>query len=256
MQPLFSPEGESALASVMQRRPLLAFDFDGTLAPIVDRPEEARLPAAWAVLFAELKTLLPVAIVTGRSVVDVAPRLSFEPHYILGNHGAEDPHGTMQAGSVERLDALRHELALSKPRWSALGIELEDKHYSLALHYRLAADQEAARICIEELVAGKPPGLHFFHGKCVMNVAPDDADDKADAVMSLVERVGAGAALFAGDDINDEPVFERVPADWLTVKVGHEGPPSRARFGLSEQADMGQLLRRLLQLARALPQSS
>jgi trehalose 6-phosphate phosphatase len=232
MQPLFSEAGEQALVEVMQRRPLLAFDFDGTLAPIVDRPERARVPPAWADMLAELTALVPIAIVTGRSVTDVTARLPFSPRYILGNHGAEDPEGAMA------------------DRWEPLGIVLEDKHFSLAMHYRLAPDMIAAKQCIDELLVGEHRGLHLFHGKCVMNIAPDDAADKADAVISLVQRSGAGAALFAGDDINDEPVFARVPRDWFTLKVGHDSHPSKARFLVDTQEEVGSLLQRLLEMAR------
>src|SRR6185369_10951392 len=135
MQALFSEAGEQALVEVMQRKPLLAFDFDGTLAPIVDRPERARVPAAWADMLVELAALLPIAIVTGRSITDVTARLPFAPHYILGNHGAEDPEGAMPSGSLDRLEAVRSKLASLAWRWAPLGIELEDKRLSLALHY-------------------------------------------------------------------------------------------------------------------------
>jgi trehalose 6-phosphate phosphatase len=234
---------------VMQSRPLLAFDFDGTLAPIVERPERARVPTAWAEMLVALSAVLPIAIVTGRSVTDVMARLPFTPRYILGNHGAEDPEGAMYSGSLDRLEAVRRKLVLAAGLWAPLGIQLEDKRLSLAMHYRLAPDMLAARRCIDELLVGEHVGLHLFHGKCVMNIAPDDAADKADAVMSLVQRSGAGAALFAGDDINDEPVFARVPREWLTLKVGRDSYPSKARFIVETQEGVGNLLQRLLELA-------
>jgi trehalose 6-phosphate phosphatase len=248
--PLFSAAGQSALVSVMQRKPLLAFDFDGTLAPIVEHPDDARVPAPWAPVLKELASLVPVAIVTGRSVADVTARLPFEPRYILGNHGAEDPAGALPTGSIDRLNEVRRKLSRNKGVLSLLGIELEDKRYSLALHYRLAPDMLAAQRCIDDMLAGEQAGLHLFQGKCVMNIAPDDAADKADAVMSLVGRAGAESALFAGDDVNDEPVFERVPADWLTLKVGRDGPPSSARFVIDTHEEIGSLLQELLQMAK------
>src|SRR5690242_16341081 len=90
MRHLFSTEGEQALEAVMRQRPLLAFDFDGTLAPIVARPDEAHVPLEVSHGLAELAQALPVAVITGRSVADVRPRLGFEPRYVVGNHGAED----------------------------------------------------------------------------------------------------------------------------------------------------------------------
>jgi trehalose 6-phosphate phosphatase len=247
MQYLFSPSGEDALEAVMKRSPLLAFDFDGTLAPIVSRPEVAHMPKGWSAMVKTLALRMPVAVVTGRSVADVSTKLGFQPHYIIGNHGAEDPEGALGTGSVVRLDAMRRKLALLKHRWAPLGIELEDKRYSMALHYRLASDMTAAQACIHELVTGADTGLHFFPGKCVMNIAPSDAPDKASAVMSLVSRAGAGAAIFSGDDVNDEPVFERAPPDWLTLKVGLDRT-SAARFFVESHEDIERLLQRLLQI--------
>ena len=90
MQHLFSPEGEAALAAVLRLQPLMAFDFDGTLAPIVARPTEARIPQAIVKHLRALAQRLPVAIVSGRAVGDVRQRLGFEPHFVLGSHGAED----------------------------------------------------------------------------------------------------------------------------------------------------------------------
>lgn len=250
MQPLFSAVGERALIDVMQRSPLLAFDFDGTLAPIVARPEQARMPDAWSDLLAQIAKLRPVAIVTGREVGDVLARLSFTPHYVVGNHGAEDPAGILPTGSAARLDAVRRKLMRHAAQWVPLGIELEDKQFSLALHYRQAPDEAAARQCLDALLGRADSGLHVFHGKCVLNIAPADAPDKADAVASLVRRAGAGAALFAGDDVNDEPVFQRAPVDWLTLKVGRDGPPSSAQFFIDGEDEMERLLQRLLDIAQ------
>src|SRR6186713_659242 len=111
MKHLFTPEGERALQDVMHLRPLLAFDFDGTLAPIVARPDEARVPESVSLGLAELARDLPVAIITGRSVADVRPRLGFAPHYVIGNHGAEDPVEPQSARASPALDALRQRIA-------------------------------------------------------------------------------------------------------------------------------------------------
>ncbi|MEO7007921.1 MAG: trehalose-phosphatase, partial [Caldimonas sp.] len=74
MRHLFTPDGERALRAVMQLDPILAFDFDGTLAPIVAHPDEARVPAAVSHGLAELARALPVAIITGRDAADVRMR--------------------------------------------------------------------------------------------------------------------------------------------------------------------------------------
>src|ERR687890_603252 len=75
MEHLFTPRGEAALDAVMRLEPLLAFDFDGTLAPIVDRPDDARVPAEVSRWLAELARRHPIAVITGRSIADVRARL-------------------------------------------------------------------------------------------------------------------------------------------------------------------------------------
>ena len=90
MQHLFSPKGEAALAALLRLQPLMAFDFDGTLAPIVAHPTDARIPPAVLTRLRALAQRLPVAIVTGRSVADVRARLGFEPHFVIGNHGVHE----------------------------------------------------------------------------------------------------------------------------------------------------------------------
>ena len=96
----FSPEGVACIAAVLAADPLLAFDIDGTLAPIVARPDDARLPDDVQSSLAHLARRFEVAIITGRSVRDARRMLTFEPRYLVGNHGAEGLPG-WQARSVD-----------------------------------------------------------------------------------------------------------------------------------------------------------
>jgi trehalose 6-phosphate phosphatase len=123
--------------------------------------------------------------------------------------------------------------------WPQLGVlAWKTKGQSIALHYRLAREQVArAHALILELLA--QPGLSL-HSLCRKNGgqrhgsphAPDKAACRAHA---LVARCGASSAMFAGDDVNDEPVFVSAPSDWLTVRIGRDQPASRARV-LSRQS--------------------
>src|SRR2546423_11602405 len=126
MRHLFQHAGRAALMEVLGARPLLAFDFDGTLAPIVARPDEARVARAVSDRLAQLTTLRPVAVITGRSVEDVAPRLGFVPQYIVGNHGAEDPEESRQF-DMSALETFRRQLAVNADQMRSAGIEVEDK---------------------------------------------------------------------------------------------------------------------------------
>jgi len=248
MQHLFSPPGRAALADVLSQRPLLAFDFDGTLTPIVPRPDDARLSRAVAARLASLAERLPVAIVTGRRVADVRERLGFVPQYIVGSHGAEDPATAGDAVvHAAHLQGIRARLALRAGDLQAAGVSVEDKGLSLALHYRLSRRRSQARALIAELLGDLGPGLRVFSGKMVENVVAADAPDKAAAVFSLVRRAAVVNAIFAGDDLNDEPVFAAAPANWLTVRVGRDDPRSRARYFLDSPAEMAMLLERMLE---------
>jgi len=247
MQHLFTPDGEAALAAVLRLRPLVALDFDGTLAPIVARPEDARISQAVGQRLRQLALRLPVAIVTGRTVADVRERLGFEPQFVIGNHGAEDsgnPAGT--ARRIAALAPLRAALQAHADELAAAGVMLEDKGLSIALHYRLSRERARAQVLIETLLAPLRPALRIFGGKMVVNAMAPDAPDKGAAMLSLVARCGAAAALFAGDDVNDESVFIAAPAHWLTLRIGRDDPGSRARFGIDSQQEVALLLERML----------
>jgi len=247
MQHLFTPKGEAALAAVLRLQPLMGFDFDGTLAPIVARPDDARISVAVATRLKALSARLPVAIVTGRAVADVRERLGFEPQFIIGNHGAEGaPNPATAPVRSDVLDRLRDTLNMHAEVLQAAGVAVEDKGLSLALHYRLSRDRERAQELIMNLLQPEPAGLRIFAGKMVVNAMPADAPDKAQAVHALVAQLGADAAFFAGDDVNDEPVFASAPAHWFTLRVGREAPVSQAKFCLEGPQEMAMLLQHVL----------
>jgi trehalose 6-phosphate phosphatase len=253
MQHLFTPAGETVLRALLRRRPLMAFDFDGTLTPIVAHPDDARISATVASRLAALAARLPVAIVTGRAISDVRERLGFEPRFIIGNHGAEDeldPVGAVRHAAA--LDGLRGALQARTADLIAAGVLIEDKGQSIALHYRLARERTLALALIEEVLLPQREALQVFAGKMVVNATQAGAPDKAQAVTALVGRCGAPAAFFAGDDANDEPVFASAPEDWLTVRVGRDGPASRARFCLEGPEEMIILLDHVMALRDAI----
>lgn len=247
MKHLFSLEGEAALAAVMHRKPLLAFDFDGTLAPIVARPDDVRVPIAIAQRLQFLVQYLSVAVISGRRVDDVRRRLRFVPTYIVGNHGAEDPDCCAKEDATQALEGLRRRLRSSYEALRTTGVWVEDKGASIALHYRLARDRQAAMDAIAQVLDGLEPDLAAFGGKMVMNIVSSNANDKAKALAALVERSGAQAAVFVGDDVNDEPVFARGEASWLTIRLGRDDPYSQAQFFLDSPADVPMMLDRMLE---------
>ena len=274
MRHLLSDDGDAALAALVRAgTPLLAFDFDGTLAPIVERPDDARLADAVAARLARLSLRWPVAIVTGRAVADVRARLgAFTPHYVVGNHGAEDGADPAAAAAdparwTAALQPLRLALDTQRSLLAAVGVGIEDTGLSIAFHYRQAPDAGRARAAIRAVLATAMRAaptlrLHTFDGKRVVNVVAAGAPDKAHAVQRLVARSGAHGALFAGDDVNDEPVFAAAPEGWVTVRIGSgdrgdDGcAASLARWTLDGPHQMPLLLDRLQALADAQPAAS
>lgn len=270
---LLGAEGDAALEAVLRHRPLLAFDFDGTLAPIRARPEEVRVDPRLARVLEGLAARLPVAIVTGRAIRDVRPRLGFTPHTIVGNHGAEEvdesaddgglgsaglgsASGTAPAALREALDPLRRQLARDEPDLRRHGVRVEDKGVSIALHYRGSRDPELAQTLIDAVLARTrsqtdAPQLQVFGGKMVVNALAAQAPDKAVAVARLVRRFGSGAVVFAGDDVNDEPVFRMAAPHWVTIRVGADAIPSPARFRVDEPRQLVPWLQAMLSQLRS-----
>lgn len=249
MQHLFTLEGQAALARTMRARPLVTFDFDGTLAPIVARPDDARVPAELAQRLSLLASRLTVAVITGRRVADVRERLGFTPHHVFGNHGAEegvDDSVALDAALLARaLDPLREQVGTQAAALAGAEVEVEDKGLSIALHYRRSRRPDVAQAVIEALTASLPATLHVFGGKMVVNAIARHAPDKADAVRRLQQRYGSDSVFFAGDDANDEPVFVAAPDHWLTVRIGREAG-SRARWYLDGVQEMVPLVDRML----------
>ena len=236
---------------MVARQPLLAFDFDGTLAPIVALPSQARVPITTLRRLHRLTQLLPLAVISGRAVADVRHRLGFEPAHLVGNHGAEDPQQGQRPEWQTALDGVRDRLRGAAAELKRAGVSVEDKGASLALHYRMAADHAAALELIDRSLEPIDPGLHVFGGKMVTNIVSAAADDKAAALRRLAQRDDARAVLYLGDDINDESVFAAREPTWLTVRVGTDHRESAARYFISGPREVPRLLDRILQLIGA-----
>lgn len=246
---VFSPAGRAALTRLVDAGALLGFDFDGTLAPIRTRPDDVRMDARAAAAFTALAARLPVAVITGRGVDDVRPLLPGTPRWVIGNHGAEgmpDSDPARLASQAATCAAWRAQLQGSGALGN--GIILEDKRYTLSVHYRQAPDHDAARARIAPGLAQLLPAPHIVSGKCVLNLLPAGSADKFSALQRLAQDAGHGLALFVGDDENDEMVFRQAPPEWVTVKVGSDAA-SAARYVLPDQAAVADLLTLLLELS-------
>ena len=208
---------------VVERRPsaplLLAFDVDGTLAPIVPRPEDAAVPEPTRRLLVALASrgATRLAVVSGRAAGDAARIVALDGLWVIGNHGAEvvAPDGTL---TVDPLVA---------PTRAVAGARLEDKRWTLTVHYRRVADPAGvAALEAAAAAAARELGLVLHRGKQVFELRPPVRVNKGTALLRLARDVGAGAPgaalLYAGDDVTDEDAFRALRAELphaVTIKV-------------------------------------
>jgi len=190
-----------SLAEVRARlaRAALLFDFDGTLSPIVARPEDAR-PVAGAldVLASLLGRAGSVTIVSGRREPFLRSQLPLEGLAVIGLHGV-DPDHRMSPDVVEAVRSI----AAGEP-----GATAEEKLATVAIHVRQAPDPDAAMTRLRPLISALATmhDLRVLEGRRVLELVPPGAG-KGEAVANVVARSGAAAALYAGDDLGDVPGF-------------------------------------------------
>jgi trehalose 6-phosphate phosphatase len=192
----------------------ILLDFDGVLAPIVDRPEDAAVPADTR---AELERLVAkyalVAVVSGRDGEDVGERVGVDGVVVVGSHGLElNPEANHWQ---QRLRDFASEVP-----WPA-----EPKKLTLAFHYRNAPDERAALKTLEE-VAERARDADFVarFGRKVLEVLPPLAGDKGSAVRHLLADRGLSRALVAGDDTTDLDAFRALDELDLGVRVAVVSP--------------------------------
>lgn len=253
MVSLFSGGGFRRLDEIVKPGLLCVFDFDGTLSPIVALPDQARLPLAVRRRLLELSQLAPIAIITGRSLADIRSRLEFEPDYMVGNHGLEGvPGWEKRSESYETIcreweDTLS--AALQGNGHYGDGIRIENKQYSLSVHYRLARDHKKTERQLIELFDSLLPPARIIAGKCVFSLVPPDAADKGSALNQLMEISGAPSAIYVGDDVTDEDVFVLQRSDLMSIRIGISRD-SAAKFFLSHRGEIVQLLDDLIRRLR------
>jgi len=215
--------------------PLFLLDYDGTLAPIAPRPEEAfPHPEALEVLRA-LMARYPLYVITGRRVADLARLLPLPGLRVVGGHGLEEG----QVGGESRLlfPVDLGPLRLVLP--SCPGVWLEDKGFALAFHYRGAEDEPRARACLEGWLSAhedllRALGLEALKGKKVLEIKPKGAS-KGQAVLRLLPRHPGHTPVYIGDDATDESAFQALKGRGLTLKVGPGPTLAEGRLGDVEE---------------------
>ncbi|HTZ91292.1 MAG TPA: trehalose-phosphatase [Streptosporangiaceae bacterium] len=214
--------GKAGLAALIASpgQSLIAVDFDGTLAPIIEDPAAARAtPAATAALLRLAERAGTVAIITGRPAADAASfaGVSATPRVlVLGHYGRQRwERGRLSSPDPPPgLSTARTELpAVLAAAGADVGTFVEDKGEAVAVHTRRAAEPQAELDRLRGPLAGlaERTGLALEPGRLVLELRPPGAD-KGGAITSLAAERAPSAILFCGDDLGDRPAFAAVRA--------------------------------------------
>jgi trehalose 6-phosphate phosphatase len=239
-------EGAAATA-----RLLVASDFDGTLAPIVSNPVDARpLPHAADALLALAG--LPstfVALVSGRALSTLRELSSMSPPvHLIGSHGAEFDTGFAQPIDRELLERITADLtaiASSRP-----GVTVESKPASVALHVRNASAADGADALDAARAAAPDWDAELTEGKAVLEFAVISTD-KGEAIDIIRDRDDATAVVYFGDDVTDEKAFRRMRDGDVAVKVGPGD--TLAGYRVESPEDVATALEYLMERRRTSP---
>lgn len=228
---------------------LVALDFDGTLAPLIDEPMSARALPASKQAIAQLAALpdTVVAYVSGRMLADlriIGEHDDDSPIYLAGSHGAEFwyPAGASSessdhaGGHDDGVDADALRAAAEAIVADIDGAWIEHKALGFALHSRMSTSADAARAAreIDALVAERAAQWRRRTGQDILEFSSSHAGKDA-AIAVLREAIGATAVFFAGDDVTDEDAMAHLGADDLGVRVGPGETSARVRVADAEQ---------------------
>jgi trehalose 6-phosphate phosphatase len=222
---------------------VFAFDFDGTLAPIVTSPERACMRRTTRLLLSKLASVRTCLALSGRALGDLKNKLAGTgvAHHI-GNHGAEPWDGADRL----RKEVSRWRQALATQLPDLPGLWIENKTFSLTIHFRRCRRKAEARLAIEN-AARSLAGVRLVEGKQAVSIVSQRAPNKGAALKAELTRLNCGGALYVGDADTDEDVFALggEGLSLLTVRVGRK-KRSRAGYFLRSQKEIDSLLRLLL----------
>jgi trehalose 6-phosphate phosphatase len=253
------------------KRQALFLDYDGTLSPIVERPELALLPQAARAVLQRLAERMPVAILSGRRREEAAALVGLPQLYYAGSHGFDIAGPPPAPGEPPLRQVIGKEVPAAMQRVAERlrrdlagidGLLVEDKRFAVAIHYRLVDERDLPRI--EAAVDGAARGqggpgnpgerLRKTGGKKVWELRPEIDWDKGKALLWLLDRLGLdrpdALPLFLGDDVTDEDALAAVASrGGFGVLVAEEARPTAAAYRLRDPVEVVELLTRLADLA-------
>lgn len=264
-----------AIGQRLDRSPLcVMLDVDGTLAPIVATPDQARVPDATRDVVAGLARApgTTVVLVSGRAAADAmrVADIPAESVWVIGNHGFEirEPSGRITSDDRVRgfdVAVARAASMLEQEFADVRGAIVENKRWTLSVHYRVVDDANVARIRERSAAIANELGLRVLDGKKIVELRPPVDVNKGTASLAFIERLGItasrGSVLYAGDDRTDEDAFRELRAalpDTVTVRVASSDEAratSDAELVVGTLPELRELLQWLLQRRVSAPRA-
>jgi len=234
----------SALSDDLARRltdvrPAVFLDYDGTLTPIVDRPEDAKISPRMRDVVSSLATRCPVCVVSGRDRPVVQELMGINNLVVAGSHGFDiwsPESGTIEHEAASGFEDLLAAVTarLEEELGPIEGTVVEPKRASVAAHYRLVAPAQRPEVqqVVERVLAEHPEDLKVTPGKMVYEVQPRLDWDKGRAVLHLIGVLGLDGdddvPIYIGDDMTDEHAFEALSGRGIGIFVGDAQDPEVA----------------------------
>jgi len=239
------------------RKIAVFLDYDGTLTPIVRRPEDAEISPSMRQIVDRLAENCPVAIVSGRDLQDVRSMVGVDRLHYAGSHGfdiagpggkrREHPEGARLLPELDRAEAELEE------RLSAIdGSRVERKKFAVAVHFREVAEEDISAVekAVRE-IHGRQSGLRLSGGRKIFELQPDVEWHKGRAVRWLMNEAlqpdcSAVMPVYIGDDVTDEDAFREIRNDGIGILVADTNvKDSAARYQLRDPQEVRQFLLKL-----------
>lgn len=240
---------EEILNSMGSKKPAVFLDYDGTLTPIVDNPEDATLSEEMHDIVKALSEKCTVAVISGRDLKDVKNMVGIEDIYYAGSHGLDisGPDHKKQVGTeaLPVLEEIEKEARKKSEEWE--GTNIERKEFVVAIHYR-KADEATANEVLEyaRKAAETNEEIKVVENKKVVELRPDIPWNKGKAIDYLLDELAENREevlpIFIGDDVTDEDGFEFLIDRGIGIVTGDHGKPSHARYMLKDTEEVRKFL--------------
>lgn len=251
---------DEILEIVDQRRIVVFLDYDGTLTPIVEDPKKAVLSGSMKETLQDLALHCTVTVISGRDLEDVKVMVGIDGLVYSGSHGFEisaprTGKKVFRKGEEYLPDLDQAERRLKEVLKGIVGVRLERKRFSIAVHFRQVGDREvqAVEAAVDD-VHGDFPGLRKCHGKKIFELQPNIEWHKGKALNWVMGALDLTASrvlpFYLGDDVTDEDAFDAIRKEGVGIVITDAPRPSKARYFLRDPGEVESFLKILISIAK------